>query len=182
MGEEQSTPDETTPEAGTFDLMETLPLLDPSELQIERTEGEGLTLRSPEHGEIEKVTVEPCFPITEFGKYLLLLDEDEEEIGLLKDMRELEEDSMEAVEAELKQQHFVPIITKVHSISREFHLPVWEVETDRGPRRLELKRRRDVHRLRGGRMYIRDAGGNGYLIPDIRELDPVSRSQIESNT
>ncbi len=170
------------PDAGTFDLRDTLSLLDPREMHIERTEGEGLTLRSPEHGEVQGVTIEPCFPITEFGKYLLLRHADGAEMGMLEDMRDLDDDSMQAVETELKQQHFVPIITKVYSISREFHLPVWEVETDRGPRRLELKRRGDVHRLRGGRIYIRDAGGGGYLIPDLSKLDPVSRSLVETNT
>ncbi len=169
-------------EAQTFNLRETLELMDPDTLQVERTVGEGLVVSSEERGRIEGVRVEPCYPVTEHGKYLLLKNPEGEEIGILEDMRDLDEDSCEAIAAELKEQHFIPTITRVHSISREFHIPVWEVETDRGPRRLELKRRRDVHRMRGGRVYIRDAGGNGYLIPDIRELDPASRQMIETNT
>ncbi|MFO7958413.1 MAG: DUF1854 domain-containing protein [Candidatus Brocadiia bacterium] len=174
--------DNGAPQKGTFDLMETLAMLDTEGLRVERTAGEGLRVKSAELGELEGVTIEPCFPITEFGRYLLLKDGEGQELGILEDMRELDDASMKAVEAELKEQHFIPIITRVNDISREFHIPVWDVETDRGPRRLELKRRRDVHRMRGGRVYIRDAGGNGYLIPDIRELDPASRNLIETNT
>jgi len=166
----------------TFDLTETLRILDTKGLRIERTVGEGLTLRSSELEQVEGVTVEPCFPITESDRYLLLKDADGEELGILEDMRELDEASMQAIEEELDEEHFIPIITRVRSISREFHIPVWDVETDRGPRRLELKRRHDVHRMRNGRMYIRDAGGDGYLIPDIRSMDPASRDLIETNT
>lgn len=170
------TPDEP------FDLMETLDLIATEGLQVERRPGEGLTVRSPHLGKLQGASVEPCFPITEFGKYVLLMDADGEEIGILEDIAKLDRDSAEALEAELKEQHFIPTITRIYDISREFHIPVWDVETDRGRRRLELKRRRDVHRMQGGRIYVRDADGNGYLIPDIRMLDPLSRSLIDTNT
>ncbi|MFO8007272.1 MAG: DUF1854 domain-containing protein [Candidatus Brocadiia bacterium] len=165
----------------TLDLMETLAILDPAKLHVERDAGEGLKVSYADRGEFEGGTVEPCYPITDFGRYLLLLDSEGEEIGLIADIEELDDDSMQAVEAELKEQHFIPIITRVLSISREFHVPVWEVETDRGPRRLELKRRRDVHRMKGGRIYVRDASGDGYLIPNVRELDPASRETVLTN-
>ncbi len=179
--QDKDKPQDANPRSETLDLMETLDLLDPDQLHVERDAGEGLLVRYPGRGEIQRVTVEPCYPITDFGKYLLLLDADGEEIGLVEDIEDLDDDSMQAVEAELKEQHFIPIITRVLSISRQFHVPVWEVETDRGPRRLELKRGRDVHRMRGGRIYVRDAGGNGYLIPNVRELDPASREMVLTN-
>ncbi|MGD2174585.1 MAG: DUF1854 domain-containing protein [Candidatus Brocadiaceae bacterium] len=180
--------DDARPDAGApraeqpFDLMETLHILDPNTLEVERKEGGGLIVRSSECGELDGASVEPCFPITAFGRYLLLKNAEDEEIGLIEDVGELSEASMEAVEAELREQHLIPTITRVRDISREFHVPVWEVDTDRGPRRLELKRRRDVHLMRGGRVYIRDAAGNGYLIPDLKELDPASRQLVHTNT
>ncbi len=52
-------------------------------------------------------------------------------------------------------------------------------QTDRGPRRIELKSSHDADRLPGGRIYVRDAEGNAYLIPDYRALDPASRDMID---
>lgn len=165
----------------TLDLLETLCVLKPDTLEVLQSVGDGLTLRSPECGERKAVSVEPCFPISEYGKYLVFRDEDGCELGILADMKSLPEESRQAVEKELNDQHFIPVITRVISISREFHIPIWEVETDRGRRRFALKGRHNAHRMGQGRIYVRDAEGNGYLIPDLNRLDPVSRQLLETN-
>jgi hypothetical protein len=97
---------------------------------------------------------------------------------MLEDMRFLAEEPREALKRELDKQHFVPIITRVKDIYREFKIPIWEVETDRGARRLELKSSRDAYRAGERKIYVRDAEGNPYLIPDYEELDDESRAQV----
>jgi len=165
----------------TLKLTETLRLLKPETLEVRRSVGEGLTLRCPECGEKAGVSVEPCFPISDYGKYLVFKDSDGEELGLLPDMASLPEQSRRAVEKELNEQHFIPVITRVISISREFHIPIWDVETNRGRRRFALKGRHSAHRMGRGRIYVRDAEGNGYIIPDVNRLDPASRRIIDTN-
>ncbi len=167
--------------AQTFDLMDLLHVLDPQALEVRRSVGHGLTIKCPEHGERTGVSVAPCFPINRHGKFLVFKGEDDEELGVLEDMADLSEESREAVGRELADQHFLPIIKKVTGISSEFHISTWEVETDRGPRRFALRGRHDAHRLAGGRIYIRDAEGNAYLIPDVSKLDAASRKVIETN-
>ena len=167
--------------AQTFDLMDLLHMLDPQTLEVRQSVGHGLTVKCPEHGERTGVSVAPCFPISQYGKYLVLKDEAGEELGVLEDMADLSEGSQEAVARELADQHLLPIIKMVTGISSEFHISTWEVETDRGPRRFALRGRHDAHRLGGGRIYIRDAEGNAYLIPDVAKLDPASRRVIETN-
>jgi len=169
-------------EAQTFNLMEMLRVLDPRDLEVERSVGEGLVVRSAELGQLSGVFVEPCFPVTERGMHLLLKDADGAEIGMIEDVHKLDKASRNAVEAELNEQHFIPTIIRVRDISDELHIPVWQVDTDHGERRLELKRRHDVHNMGGGRIYIRDAAGNGYLIPDISKLDPASQQLVQSNS
>jgi len=164
-----------------FDLMATLRVLKPETLEVQQTVADGLTLRCPECGERRGVSVEPCFPISAYGEYLVFRDQEGEELGVLEAVRSVPQVSRQALEKELNDQHLIPIITRVNAISRRFHIPVWEVETDRGPRHLELKGHRDAHRLGRDRIYIRDAEGNGYLISDIRRLDAASRRLIETN-
>ena len=175
--------DETRAEAGekTYDLMQTLDILDPETLSIEQDPAAGLHLTIEGMGEWQNVSVEPCYPLTLPGRFLAFRDEDEEEIGILENIDDLAPDSKGALADELAKQHFIPVITRIEDIGREFHIPVWQVETDRGPRRLELKARHDARRLPGRRIYVRDADGNGYLIPDVRKLDEASQALIELN-
>jgi hypothetical protein len=163
----------------TFDLMETLRVLDPKALEVEQTLAEGLTVSCPEFGRREAVAVLPCFPVTQPEHHVILRGSQGEELGLLEEVAHVPEPSRTALRQELAKQHFVPVITRVNAIYREFRIPIWEVETDRGPRRLALKSSHDARRLRGGRIYVRDAEGNGYLIPDYRELDPDSQNLVE---
>jgi len=180
MAETENNPKDGSP-PGTFDLKRTLTILDPAALEVEQNVGDGLILRGPPFGERRGVRVAPCFPVTQPGRFLVFTGEDGEEIGILENMADLSPAFRGTLAEELAKQHFIPTITAVDAVYREFQIPIWEVRTDRGPRRLELKSRHDCHRLPGGRVYIRDAEGNGYLIPDVGELDSVSRRLIELN-
>jgi hypothetical protein len=165
----------------TYDLMQTLDILEPTAMSVQRDPAQGLILSVEGRGQWTGVSVEPCYPLTLPGRFLALRDAEDEEIGLLEDIDHLDPESKSAMAEELAKQHFIPVITRVEDIGREFHIPVWQVETDRGPRRLELKARHDARRLPGRRIYVRDAEGNGYLIPNVDELDDASRALIELN-
>ena len=173
---------EDIPTNRTFDLIDNVRVLDPATFEAQAATADGLVVRCPEHGEKRKVKAEPCFPVTDWGCFVVFTDEEGEELGVIEDIRALEPSSREAVAHELDNRHFLPVITRVINISREFHMPIWEVETDRGPRTFTCKGRRSAQRMGSGRFYVRDADGNGYLIPDVQELDAVSRRLIETNT
>jgi len=163
----------------TFDFMESLVTLQPKTLQVEPTVGDGLILRCPECGEKTGVMVEPCFPLTRPGKFLIFHDRDGKELGMLEDIAALPDRFRQVLREEFAKQHFLPIIVRIDAIYRQFQIPIWQVQTDHGPRRLELKTRHDAHRLSGGRIYVRDAEGNSYLIPDYRKLDRASQRLLE---
>lgn len=161
-----------------LDLLDTLDPLDPAKLEIEETVGEGLIVRHPDFGEKTHVSIRPCFPLSRPNRFLILRDEDGVELGMLENMWSLPEKACEALRRELDKQHFIPVINRVDAIYREFKIPIWEVKTDKGHRRLELKSTRDAYFVGEGKIYIRDSEGNPYLIPDYRELDPVSQDLI----
>jgi hypothetical protein len=166
-------------QTGTFNLMRTLQVLEPDCVELEQDLADGLTLRYPEIGERKGVSVEPCFPVTNLERFIVFRDSGGEEIGVLENLSQLEPKQADILRYELAKQHFIPVITAINAVYREFQIPIWEVQTDRGPRRLELKSTHDAHRMHGGRIYVRDSEGNGYVIPDYRELDPASRELVE---
>lgn len=165
----------------TVDLMEGVSVLDPKDLRVEQTEGHGLILRSPNLGELREVALRPCYPISRPRRFIMFSTSEGEELGVLASIDDLEPDSRKALDAELEKQHFIPIIVSVKAIYREFAIPIWEVETDRGPRRLELKSSHDAQWIPGGKVYVRDAEGNPYLVRDIKKLDPASQGLIQLN-
>lgn len=178
---EEKMVDKSPEEFRTYDLMETVQIIDPAELTIEQDVADGLYVRVEGRGEWHGVSVEPCFPLTMQGRFLVFRHPEEGEVGVLDNMDDLSPECSGALADELAKQHFIPVITSIQDIRREFHIPVWDVTTDRGSRRLELRARHDARRLPGHRLYVRDAENNGYLVPDIRRLDPVSRNLLDLN-
>ncbi len=164
----------------TFNLLDALTEIDPQGLEVERTV-EGLTLRSPQLGELHGVAVKACFPVTRADRCLYFTGAKGDAIGLLAETRSLSSESREALEEEAAKQQFLPVITKINAVSSDFAVPIWDVLTDHGPRRLQLRSHHDVHHMTGPRIYLRDAEGNGYVIPDYTKLDPASRDLLEYN-
>jgi hypothetical protein len=84
-----------------------------------------------------------------------------------------------ALEAELAEREFLPVIKRIYRVSLQTNPCEWEVETDRGPTKFLLKSEDDVRRLEGNRALVTDAHGVRYLIPDSETLDRHSRRVLE---
>jgi hypothetical protein len=163
----------------TYDLTKELNAIDPKQVRLSFDVFEDLTFEM-DGKVLDRVTVSRAFPISSRWHFVLLRDSEGEEIGILKDPQELDPESLEALRQELEHGYFTPKITAVHSIEEEFHVPRWDVETNRGPRVFDLRSARDMRDMGKGRLLIRDADGNRYEIPDYRQLDSVSQSIVES--
>ncbi len=163
-----------------YDLTEELTLLDPKRVRLYIDEFEDLTLEL--EGKCYKpVTAIRAFPVTAGDRFIVLRNEKKEEIGTVPDVSTLDPQSRKALRTELDRLYFTTLITQINAIEEEFHIPKWDVETNRGLRVFELaSSRRDVQILENGRILIRDADGNRYEIPDHRVMDEISQAIIES--
>ena len=146
-------------------------------------------------GEEDRVVgIRRMFPATYPTKYLSVHDE-ENEVGTIADLGEFSREQQRLVEEEIRQQYFVPRIIEIKEIKDELGYFVWDVVTDRGPRKFYVKGRSDNVRSRrhsrsGGafanvhahgryRMFISDIEDCKYEIEDYRELPRASRVQLE---
>ncbi len=162
-----------------YHLEQELTLLDPGRIRLFLDEYNDLILDRAD-GRLP-VTAHRAFPLTAAGQFIVLKDDDGSEVGLIREIAGLDEESRTVLESDLERTYFAPAILQVNKLEENFHIPKWDVETDSGHRVFEVRsRRRDIRIMSGGRILLRDADGNRYEIPDYRRLDPVSRAFVET--
>jgi hypothetical protein len=156
-----------------------LRFLDPHKIRLTKAGGGWLLLDLQDGSEPVKVKPARNFPLTDPEHYISLLTEDENEIGVIYDTKELEPRSRKALRSILDRIYFLPVIQKVNNITEEFGVLRWDVETSKGHRVFEVRGRHDIRVVTQFHLVIRDIDGNRYHIPDLRKLDRTSRHLVE---
>ena len=116
------------------DFTSELALLKPLEVTLRRETSGSVTLELAEGTVHRRVQFAPTFPLSAETRLISLRDEDDQEIGLLPDLQEMDPASRQILEEELAKRYFLPQIQAVHGLQSQMGVMSWEVETDRGPR------------------------------------------------
>ena len=117
------------------------------------------------------VRIARAFPFSEPDRYVGLRDGADKDIGLLEDPNRLDAESRAVIEEELARRYFTPLVQRVVSVVEEMGTVTWELETDRGARRLVVRDLRDsTFPLGPNRLMMTDVDGNRYEFPDVASL------------
>ena len=139
-----------------------------------------LTLENGEN--FEKLEPRRLFPISRIDQYITLLDEDGKEVAIIRNFQNLDEESAKIVQESIDDYYLVPNILRIYSVIDKSGTLVWETETNRGFKRLEIRdRNHDVKVYKDGRLRIRDADDNRYIIEDYQKLDKHSKYLLTSD-
>ena len=160
--------------------------LEPGQLQF-RYDGETLTLRVSDGAFYPRVTLRRCFPLSSQDEYVTVRGRDEEdadketEIGIIRDVSQLNPQSSVAVTRELRLHYLVPVIQRILEIREEFGFLHWKAETDRGPKDFTM---RDspisaVREVAAGRLLLIDINKARYEIRDQGSLDSSSQELLK---
>ena len=150
-------------------------VLDPKSLRLFRTSPSDTTVRATIEGDRSwrEVRVARAFPLSDPGKYIGLRDGDDKDIGILETLHGLAAESCAVIDEELARRYFTPQITQVLTVSEEFGVVNWDVETTKGPRRFLVRNMKDnSYPLGPNRLMMTDSDGNRYEISDVRSLGP----------
>jgi hypothetical protein len=149
-------------------------------------EGENLTFIDADGMFHPRVTLRRCFPLSAQNTLIMVCAPGEEndrgaEIGVLKAVEELDNDSREAVTRELELHYFVPIVKCIHAIREEFGFLYWSVDTNRGKKEFIM---RDsvisaTRRISDGRWLIIDINQTRYEVRDFQALDSHSQDLLQ---
>jgi len=151
-------------------------LLDPNRIKVFKDSKGRPMIRV---GEEEKMVYRfvRAFPLTSPDEFISVSDEDGKEIGIIRRLRDLDASSRAIVQEELEKAYFMPKIKRILKVKELYGgMTDFSVETDRGYREFECHGRSAVRWVGASRVVITDVDGNKYEIPDLKELDPRSRS------
>ncbi len=127
-----------------------------------------------------RVKVVRAAPLSHPARYISLLDEKDEEVCMIPDLKELDGEMRAIVEAELDRRYLTSAVQRVLSMRNEFGTSYWDVETNRGRREFVVQNAAESAQWMGEhRLLLVDVDGNRFEIPDLRELDRKSLSLVE---
>lgn len=150
--------------------------LDPNEVDIHLGESGKPIIRI---GDEEKIVSRfiRSFPLTSPNGFVSIWDEEENELGVIKNVGELDESSRKVLNQELEKAYFMPKVRKILRVEELYGgITEFSVKTDRGYRDFEIHGRSAVRMLGANRVVITDVDGNKYEIPNLEDLDSRSKS------
>lgn len=134
----------------------------------------------PAWQDISRVYFHRAFPFELPNQFISVQDKEGKEYGIIKDLSDLDDDSIVNVTDALTRKYFTPIITKIHSLKERFGYSYWVVDTDKGKMNFTLQDTfRSIAKVSEVRLVISDIDGNRYYILDAEALDPASYKKIE---
>ena len=158
---------------------EELTYLDPERLDV-RSASCGFLEVSLDGGEAVRVKPVRTFPISSPNQHILLVKESGEEVGFIRNLGEVRRGDRRKLREALGRGYFIPSITRINELRYRFHVLYFDVETDRGPTKFELRDRTENLTLLGsGKLVAEDVDGNRYVVDDINALDPRSRALLD---
>ena len=150
--------------------------------RIERTDIYLVRLTLKDGTVVEDLEPRRLFPFSDPNMYITLLDDKEQEVGFVRDLTEIDDDSRKALEECFAEYYMIPKISALLESVDKFGSLNWVVETDRGRVAFQIRNRHsDIKQMgRSNRVIIRDANDNRYEIPDYTTLDAHSKHLLFS--
>jgi len=149
---------------------------------IERYENNLVILKMADGKIYEELEPRRLFPVSRINSYITLLDFAGKEIAVIKELSDLNADSAKVVKESLADYYLVPYITRIVSVENKGGTMLWNVETNRGEKPIEIRDRNHGIKVYGdGCVRIRDVDDNRYVIKNYNELDKHSKAFLSED-
>lgn len=146
---------------------------------VKRKEGLLVDVETADGTVYENVAPHRLFPLSNAYKYIALINENEEEVAIIRSAGGMTKEDSETLDDVLREYYMIPRITEINSITEKFGRITFAVETDHGPREFEIQNRQhDIITMSPNRVLIVDTSDNRYEIPDLSALDKKSLHRI----
>jgi hypothetical protein len=124
--------------------------------------------------------VKRAFPLSHPDAYVSVQDGAGKEIGLVRSLAELDEETRALFQEELDRRYFTPRVEQIYALRQEAGMWHFRTETHRGPSEFYVRNWRDsAHEIGPNRWLIHSVDGGRYEIPDTTALDSRSQHLLE---
>lgn len=164
--------------------VDTLRILNVKELKFTRRDSGYLYLdyNGNTYEEISLTRLQPFYCLDTYISVAFRNNEEEWiEIGVIKDLKEMNDEQRQLCTEYLNFRYYIPIITKIHSIkdNRMGYLFV-DAETTAGHKKIAVNDWWTNFRINtSGILTVTDSDGNKYQIPDLDKIDRKSYRKLE---
>lgn len=128
----------------------------------------------------EKVNVVRLFPYQYEKKYIALLDQENKEITILKDLNDLKEEERTLLLDYLSYKYYMPEITKVNQVKEKMGFLYVDLDTTAGKKEVCIADFvSNIRLIKNKILSITDVEGNKYRISDFNTLDQMSKQKLD---
>ncbi len=120
------------------------------------------------------------FPFEKLTEYISIMNEEREELGIVRSLDELDEEARTLLAEELSRRYYAPVIKRILSMKERYGFSYWKVETEEGEVSFTLHDTyRSITRVSDDRILFRDVNGNRFEVRNVRLLDKKSYKKLE---
>ena len=131
-------------------------------------------------GKEQRVALCRQFPMDMLWEFISVLNEEEQELGIIRALSSFEEDTRGLLESELEKRYYIQRIKRILSVKEQFGFSYWRVQTEEGEVRFTLRDTfRSISSVNKSRVFFSDVQGNRFEVERIEDLDPKSRRKLE---
>ena len=121
-----------------------------------------------------------AFPVSDANHYISIVASDGTNVGMMRDLKGMEPESVANVEILLEQKYFIPTIVEIFEIREEWGNQFWSARTNRGEVEFFVKSpRENLRALPPARLMMTDVDNTRFDIADIGQLDADSQMIVD---
>jgi hypothetical protein len=156
-------------------------LLDPNTIHITQNENDIILTIEGQPQHIDQIV--RCFPFSTPNQWISFRKLDGSEMGLLKTIDELNDESRRVVETSLKDRYHIPTILRIEQIENLSHGTQWQVETDEGLQIISVRGERSIDTSQFPKIVLTDATTRQrFIIPNYTTLDRPSQQLARAHS
>lgn len=120
------------------------------------------------------------YPYSLTDEYICVHDIEDNEIGIIRDLKELDKISLDYAVKELQNRYYCPTITSVKNIKERMGHFYFDVIIDGKEKSFTVRDiTRNLRSTSENALLIFDMDGNRYIIPDQEKIEQKSRRLLE---
>ena len=127
-----------------------------------------------------RVNLRRMFPYDKPFSYISVLDSDDTEIGMIKELSDFPEDTFELLKSELERKYYICHLLSIISVKDRFGFSHWKCKTVDGTVTFTIRDvNNNIRQKPNGSVMLTDVDSNRYEIDSPEKLDKKSRKRIE---